>query len=330
MAMPHIERLYALSDCRTPLICCVEHGDPLAAVEELAKAMGSTLWPVTPHDPKSDQNALDYLDVGLTNGDWLYLQSFDSASPAVMRDIGRELYTIMPEPERCPRREVFRLWLVVDKWFDLDTDERFPRVLTQHALFGWTNSEGLACIQTRTRADPRLLLEQLVAASPKKVVKTLEEDADIINDPSRKVIGPLFHRSADLFTPAGHDVTLNTAASIFDHIERGDVMAVAAMCADLGADLNGMAKGGLSPLFWAIMCDSIAVVRLLLENAADPNEPRPGTGQPPTFMALEDPEMLQLLLDFGADLNAEFEGRTLVDHPDTHPAIAAYARRLQP
>jgi hypothetical protein len=35
-------------------------GDPLAAVEELAKAVGSTVWPVTPHDPKSDQNALEY------------------------------------------------------------------------------------------------------------------------------------------------------------------------------------------------------------------------------------------------------------------------------
>ena len=42
------------------------------------------------------------------------------------------------------------------------------------------------------------------------------------------------------------------------------------------------------------------------------------------FLPIEQPEMLQLLVDFGADLNETYEGYTLKDHPDTSPIIRDY------
>ena len=47
---------------------------------------------------------------------------------------------------------------------------------------------------------------------------------------------------------------------------------------------------------------------------------------PPIFMSLEDPEILQLLLDFGADIDARYEGKSLMDHPDTAPQIRDYIK----
>eukprot|EP00995_Heteronema_vittatum_P011584 NODE_7279_length_410_cov_2.235457_g5629_i0.p2 GENE.NODE_7279_length_410_cov_2.235457_g5629_i0~~NODE_7279_length_410_cov_2.235457_g5629_i0.p2 ORF type:complete len:91 (+),score=33.00 NODE_7279_length_410_cov_2.235457_g5629_i0:39-275(+) len=76
------------------------------------------------------------------------------------------------------------------------------------------------------------------------------------------------------------------------------------------------------------MCDNLHMVRLLLENEADPNLRRKGNNMPPIFMSLEDPEMLQLLLSYGADIDARFEGKTLLDHPDTSPPIREYIKNF--
>eukprot|EP00668_Euglena_longa_P041348 GGOE01054417.1.p1 GENE.GGOE01054417.1~~GGOE01054417.1.p1 ORF type:complete len:361 (-),score=111.13 GGOE01054417.1:230-1240(-) len=328
--LPHIEQLSALSECRTPLICCIADGDPLSSIEILAKDTKSKVWVATlgEGDAKSEQYTIDYLEVGLALGDWLLVQNFEKASPALMRHLGRELYTTVPDPKNFPRRELFRLWLVIDHRIDLDEDRELPKVLTQHALMAWVDSKLGVCMQTRSRADPGLILEELTSPSkrPKGACELPVEEPD----PANGITGPWFFRAADRYCALHEEGgTLRVITDIFDFIEKGEFEKVAAICASNTVDLNGVQKGGLTPLFWAIMCDSLAIVRLLLENGADPNQRRPGNDMPPIFMSIEDPEMLQLLVDFGADLEALWEGKTLADHPETAPTIIAHLKKLQ-
>jgi ankyrin repeat protein len=67
---------------------------------------------------------------------------------------------------------------------------------------------------------------------------------------------------------------------------------------DYGSDPNGKNKEGKTPLFEAISCNRVDIVRMLLEKGANPNLPGPKHMLwPSTYY----PECLQLLLDKGAD-----------------------------
>ena len=49
-------------------------------------------------------------------------------------------------------------------------------------------------------------------------------------------------------------------------------------------------------------------------------------GMPPIFMPIEDVNILQLLLDYGADVDARFEAKSLMDHPDTSTQVREYIK----
>ena len=59
--------------------------------------------------------------------------------------VGKDLYTVVPDPKNYPKRELFRMWIVMEQMFDLDDSVLFPKVLMQNALFGWkdNNVEGV-------------------------------------------------------------------------------------------------------------------------------------------------------------------------------------------
>lgn len=330
--LPHVERVYNLSEVRTPLIVSLSHGDPLRSIEALAKRHGCAVWKITMDTPKNEQNALDYLDVGLQNGDWLYLTQCEKATTKVMRDIALQLMTVRPEPKQYPRRELFRLWLIIEEPVDLNDQIQpvFPAVLTQNALLGYRDTESGAKVVTKARVDPALSERQLERRQ-KRVQKGRPEDDESDDetegtDPQKRMTGMWFHRAVQFYESDAENAVMRSVEDIFDAIEKGDLEKVRDIVGRNTLDLNQITKSGLTPLLWAIMCDNIAMVRLLLENEADPNQRRASNGMPPIFMSIESPELLQLLIDFGADIDARFEGKSLMDHPDTAPAIKDYIR----
>jgi hypothetical protein len=69
-----------------------------------------------------------------------------------------------------------------------------------------------------------------------------------------------------------------------------------------GADVNAMSANE-TPLIRAVDNEDIAMVRLLLQHKADPELPSLKTGHTPltTASELRNPEIVQLLLDYGAN-----------------------------
>jgi hypothetical protein len=282
--------------------------------------------------PKNEQNALDYLEVGIQNGDWLFLTECEKASSNVMREIGVQLYTLAPDPKNFSRRELFRLWLVVEKPIDINDrgNPIFPAVLTQHALLVWhersQNKNKVICKQP---ADPALveLQCQRKLARKQRGQDSDDESDDELNDPAKRVTGMWFHRAVDFYTAESDNLISQSFDDIFDAIERNDINAVKSILRRQTVDLNTTTKAGLTPLLWAIMCDNVHIVRLLLENEADPNVRRQTNDMPPIFMPIEEPEMLQVLLDYGADIDARYEGKTLLEHPDTAPQLKSFLKK---
>eukprot|EP01010_Urceolus_cornutus_P005402 NODE_938_length_1223_cov_285.326235_g711_i0.p1 GENE.NODE_938_length_1223_cov_285.326235_g711_i0~~NODE_938_length_1223_cov_285.326235_g711_i0.p1 ORF type:complete len:342 (-),score=71.15 NODE_938_length_1223_cov_285.326235_g711_i0:135-1160(-) len=327
--LPHIERVHALSEVRTPLICCLQNGNPLRSLKALAKRQGVSVWEVPLESPKNEQNALDYLEVGLSNGDWLYLVSIEQASSKVLRDVGLQLMTVQPDPKNFPKRELFRLWLALEKPVDMNDTCKLPAVLTQNALYGWKEGSGSKNkVQAKLKVDPELAQQQhrSKGARRDRGQDSDDESDDGMVEPLKKVTGLWFHRSTDLHTADAENQITQSVEDIFDAIEKADLPRVQDIVSRNIVDLNSVTRSGLTPLMWAIMCDNIALVRLLLENEADPNIRRSGDGMPPIFMHIEDVEMLQLLVLFGADIEARFEDRTLMDHPETLTSIRDFIK----
>lgn len=74
-----------------------------------------------------------------------------------------------------------------------------------------------------------------------------------------------------------------------------------------GTNPGGLGHEGVTPLFWALKCQSVAGVRALLEEGADPNQLISGQ-LPPVFFAsrIEDVEFLSLLLQHGGNPDAAY------------------------
>jgi hypothetical protein len=137
---------------------------------------------------------------------------------------------------------------------------------------------------------------------------------------------------------------------------RGDAASVAADVRE-GVDPNARGLEGVTPIFWALACDSVPGADALLRVGADPNlltDP-PNTLSAVEVAATRDPQLLQtvlryggspsaaaldeafgrgmdlapscacergwenyhLLLDAGADINADYRGRTIAEFAAT-------------
>ena len=68
-----------------------------------------------------------------------------------------------------------------------------------------------------------------------------------------------------------------------------------------GCDPNAESQSRITPLFSAVTLDRVEEVLLLLKAGADPNKPNCFTLDTPAHQA-DDPEILRLLVQFGADL----------------------------
>lgn len=333
--LPHIDRLYKNSEVRTPLICCLEDGDPRPSIEYLARQKGCAVWTIAMESAKNEQNALDYLEVGLQNGDWVYLTGNEQATSKTLREIALQLTTVAPEPKHFPKRELFRLWLAVEQ--DLDVNDSinpiFPTLLVQNCLVcrAMPQSPRGARLRTKDSVEPALMQQEYEKRLARRDQGRDEDSESDHEDPECKRTGLWFHRSVD-FYEADRDgvgsVALRGAADeIFDSVEAGDVDH-AKQLIESDAQCLHATKSGMTPLLWALMCDHCDMVHLLLEHGSDPNQRRLGNGMPALFMSIEQVRMLQLLMDHGADIETRYEGMLLADHPDTAPEIRQYLKSI--
>eukprot|EP00760_Papus_ankaliazontas_P025571 PhM_4_TR2790/c0_g1_i1/m.37954 len=339
--LEHIARVYASSECRTPLVATLEDGDPLPSVQYLAHRLKLTVWNIVMDTPKAEQNALDYLDVGFKNGDWVYLTVTPESSQDVFRQIALSLMTIQPEPKNFPKRELFRLWIVVDKHIDINQNinPRLPTLLSKHALVGMKlnpaepSDAPNTTLRKKRVADPDQFVQEVAVREHRKEIGKDEDSESDLDEPEKKITGMWFHRSADLYIADNSSAITNVKEAIFDAIEKRslerlrEVLTVAATDATQMMDINDTWKNGMTPLMWAVMMADYPLTEALLASGGDPNLRAKGSGCPPLFMALDSTEMLTLLVKHGADLDSEYEGKRLVDHPETSPDIVKFIQQ---
>ena len=288
--LPHIQRLYDNSECRTPLICCVEDGDPLPSIQALAKEKGCAVWHISMDSAKNEQNALDYLDVGLQNGDWVFLSKNEEATCQTHREVALQLLTVVPDPKNFPKRELFRLWMAVESELDLNetVSPVFPALLSHNALYGRARPESPkgTRLLTKRAVEPSIMRDEFEKRSHRRESgkdSDSESDAEGAHD---KRMGLWFHRSVDFYEADTHFNMSNKEGDIFTAIEAGDSDKVAKCLSINTLDVNQVLRSGMTPLFWAVMCDNSLIIRQILDAGADPNQRRQGNGMPVLFLSL--------------------------------------------
>ena len=332
----YIVRAYNNSECRTPLILASEDGDSFQSVAKLARDKGCAVWTIELEDSKSERNATDYLDVGLQNGDWVYLTNLENASDATLRHIAATLSTLQPDPKKYPRRELFRLWMVVDKHIDLNrnVDPVIPQLLAQYSIVAKkrTDDNSPGKWVRRMPQEPPLF----EAETQKRTIRRdkgheSDSESDCDEPGENKIVGKWFHRAVDFhLADAGSTIT-KASEDIFTSIENDDAASVTELCGSGQLNLSRLKHKatGMNLLQYACSLEKVAAAKALLEAGMDPNIVRESDGSPILFMSLESQDLVQALIDHGADYEARFETYTLDRHPATHPLIASLVRDLK-
>lgn len=337
--LSHIERVYKSSETRTPLIANLRDGDPYNTVVTLAKRSGCTVWTISMESEKNEQNALDYVEVGTQNGDWVYLTNVEQASAEVLRQLAMTLYTLKPEPKRFPRRSLFRMWLVTQRPFDVNDRIKpvFPQSLLSNALVARARvPPGLTeappspeKFQRRIPADAALLENELAKHEKRREVGRDSDSESDQEEPEKKATGMWFHRAVDFYAVDGGTTLARVNEVIFEAIEKEDVATIKELCNSGRLNIDGVKHEGMNPIMYAVSRERVESAKALLECGADATVRRPSDNSPLLFMCIESEELLTALIEAGANIDERYEGYRLEDHPTTQPHIAAIVRDLK-
>ncbi len=116
-----LEAIRSRTECRTPVVVFEDHcgndrGSAVDRVKRISLAMDSHLDIL--HCDGDDQliQIGKKIDATIINGDWLLLTFGPKFGVSdFLRLVGRRLFTIMPDVEKKPNIELFRLWLCIRK-----------------------------------------------------------------------------------------------------------------------------------------------------------------------------------------------------------------------
>lgn len=90
---------------------------------------------------------------------------------------------------------------------------------------------------------------------------------------------------------------------------------------ELGADINGKDEGGMTALLWASQMDSPSIMKILLENGADPNV-RSAWGYTPMTCVRGNAELEEMLLANGYNMDTvQRHDTSSSDKPDGHSEL---------
>ena len=266
----------------------------------------------------------------------MYLSNLENASDATLRHIASTLSTLQPDPKKYPRRELFRLWMVVDKHIDLNrnVDPVVPQLLAQYSIVAKKRSSETSpgkWVRRLPQEPPLFEAEIQKHAARRDHGHDSDSESDCEDPSENKLVGKWFHRSVDFHVADAGSTITKASEDIFTAIEADDATAVGDLCLSGQLNLSRLKhKGtGMNLLQYACSLEKVAAAKALLEAGMDPNVVRDSDGCPILFMSLESQELVQALIDNGADYEARYEGFTLDRHPSTHPTIASLIRDLK-
>lgn len=324
--LPHVVRAIKNADCRTPIILVEEDGDPYPTVAQLAKEVDSGVWTFDLEQIKNANNVMDYVEVGVKNGDWVYITNCDCVDPSFFRDVARAIYLLTPEPEKYPRREFFRSFFTVKKPFDINgITYPFPTLMMKSSIVARTTAEN-----SKWMCQIPVDRPQHSVAEQKRAKRRLEgrpSDSESDLDENTQYSGMMFYRNAELSKYVDNSPMAVGKEIFMKAIRTQDVEGMKKLVDAAEVDPFAKLDNGMTPLQYAVCVELPKTVKYLLDIGANPNTPRESDGRPPLFMALDSKEIVKALIDAGADLFVKFQGCRLDNHPETDPEIAAYARR---
>lgn len=323
----HVVRAVKNSDCRSALIFAVEDGDPLPSLTYLAKKCGSTIWNFDLKVNSSAEYITDYMDVGIKNGDWIYISNCDSVNESFFRKAARVMYKLEPEPDKYPRREFFRAAFSVSKHFNINGPGpiQFPPLLMQTAIIArktvTTNKWSLII-----PVDDPLFVETQKKHRQRRL-QGRDSDSESDLEEGHPITGARFYRSAELSKFVDNSPLAKATELLEAAVRSQDVHTILDLVGSGDVDISKNLIGGMTPLQFACSAQLIDAAMALLEAGADPNQVRQSDGRPPLFMYLQDVSLASALANAGADLYRKFQGCRADNHPDTDPTIAAYLRK---
>lgn len=334
LPQPHVIRACKNSECRTPIFLVLEDGDPFQSVARLAKDIGSTVWKVEMGTPQNEQNALDYVDVGIQNGDWVYVTNNEEASEDVLRKIAVALVSLKPEPKRFPRREHFRIFFTVEKAFDMNDNISmpFPRLLVQNGILARRRPAdgGSPTKWSKKLPEESELLFKEVHKHQLRRDKGRDSDSESdVDEPSEKLTGLWFHRAVDFYSADEGTTAMKPQEEVFEVVLSQNCERLQEICQSGKVDINNVKREGMTPLQLAVSNELPQATRILLQCGADPNLVRESDGCPPLFMSIETEDILYALVEFGADLFTKFENDRIENHPSTAPHVASLVRKMK-
>ena len=321
----YVERAVKNSDCRTPIIFVQKDGDPFQSVCYLAKQCKSAVWSFDVSLLQSAQNIMDYIDVGLNNGDWVFITNCDLVGASYFREVARTLYHLQPDPDKYPRREVFRCFFGVSAPFDLNAPVGlpFPPLFMHSAIVARpTLTHGSKWSRMMPADEP--LFSAAATKHQRRREAGRESDSESDLEEADRISGVLFYRAAERNKEIEQSPVTLAKQEMEEAIDAQDgaTMERLVKCGDV--DLFRKLKDGMTPVQYACCKQLKESVRVLLALGADPNDPRASDGRPPLFMSIDDVDLARVLVEGGADLFAKYEGYRADSHPDTAPDVAAY------
>ncbi|GET93056.1 hypothetical protein, conserved [Leishmania tarentolae] len=323
--LKHIERAVKNSDCRTPIIFVQQDGDPFETVCHLAKKCDSAVWSFDVAQLQSIQNVVDYIDVGVNNGDWVYITNCDLVSESYFRDVARIIYQILPEPQLYPRREMFRCFFGVTVPFDLNAPVGlpFPTLFMHSALVARpTATQGTKW--SRIMPAEKTLFSAAALKHQHRREAGRESDSESDLDEADRLSGVIFYRAVERSRDIDQSTVTLAKNEMLQAIEEQDDPVMRRLVSSGEVDLSRKLKDGMTPLQYACCKQLTGAARTLLSLGADPDAPRESDDRPPLFMSIDDMELAKVLVEGGANLFSRFEGYRADSHPDTAPDVAAY------
>eukprot|EP01006_Ploeotia_vitrea_P017059 TRINITY_DN48078_c0_g2_i2.p1 TRINITY_DN48078_c0_g2~~TRINITY_DN48078_c0_g2_i2.p1 ORF type:complete len:362 (+),score=4.83 TRINITY_DN48078_c0_g2_i2:43-1128(+) len=321
--MEHIADLYLRSETRTPLVCLRNDGDPVVSITELAKLYnenGQILELMWDFRNTGQREKLEELwQLAIDNGDWLILSQSQCVPEDVLRDLAIKVMTLEPNPEKFPNRRKFRLWIVVH--FPIAPPSPLtvesiplPNLLVRQSLLSINGQ-----VETITGKVPeRGELPHLTHEGIRKGVEDPQdsETADPV------VTGKWFHHSVLHHDSQRRDI--EDEKNLWTFIDNHDLEPLDELLGRTCININvvvrptGKEKIPLNPLAVAIRKDDIELVRLLLQNGANPNFRAHHSSPPPIFAGIQSVEVLQLLIEYKASVySLEYQGNSLFTSPNT-------------
>jgi hypothetical protein len=321
----YVVRAFKNSDCRTPIVFVQQDGDPFQSVCYLAKQNDSAVWSFDVSLLQSAQNIMDYIDVGLNNGDWVFITNCDLVGASYFREVARTLYHLAPEPHKYPRREVFRCFFGVSVPFDLNAPVGlpFPPLFMHSAIVARpTATQGSKWSRIMPADKPLFSAAAVKHQQRREAGRESDSESDL--EETDKISGVLFYRAAERNLELEQSPVTLAKHEMVRAIDAQDAAEVERLVQSGDVDLSRKLKDGMTPVQYACCKQLTQSVRVLLALGADPNVPRASDGRPPLFMSIDDVDLARILVEGGADLYAKYEGYRADAHPDTAPAVAAY------